>query len=167
MTKAAHLVRRAPPPANKTTDGDRIIALLQEHSTLTTTQIGQHLGITTDRAYRRMRPLVDGGRVRATRHTVKTATGAETSYLSFVLSGAGNQWANPRLPGMPGERFTTRETYTAPELKPYTGRPGANDHMQCGSVSGGVWQPYKPPGLMCVGAAGPVQIGGGQVRFAK
>jgi hypothetical protein len=168
MTKAIHLVSPIhKAPANKTTDGDRIIDLLKEHGTLTTTQVGKHLGMTTDKAYRRMRPLMDSGKVKATRHTTKTSTGAEVSHLSFVLSGATTRWANERPEGMPSGRFVTRDRYEGKELLPYTGRPDANDHMQCGSVEGGVWKPYTPPGLMCVGAAGPVPLSNGQVRFSK
>lgn len=51
-----------------------------------------------------------------------------------------------------------RPTYSGAELAPYQGRPEANNHMQHGSVVGGKWQPYTTPGLMCVGAAGPVAL---------
>ena len=63
--------------------------------------------------------------------------------------------------------YSTKKPYDGAELKPYEGRPDANDHKNFGSVVGGVWQPYKPPGLMCVGIAGPVPITGSQVRFSK
>ena len=59
---------------------------------------------------------------------------------------------------------TAGGTYNGAELKPYTGRPDANDHMACGSMVGGALRPYTPPGLMCVGAAGPVATGGGGTR---
>lgn len=52
-----------------------------------------------------------------------------------------------------------RPTYDGAELRPYEGRSDANDFKQHGSVVGGLWQPYKAPGLMCVGAAGPVSTG--------
>lgn len=61
-----------------------------------------------------------------------------------------------------------RPTYDGAELKPYTGRPDANDHMNCGTVVNGTWKPYTPPGLHLVGATGPVVLAsGGGRRFAK
>lgn len=59
-----------------------------------------------------------------------------------------------------------RPRYDGAELKPYEGRPGANDHMKCGTVVNGVHKPYTPPGLMCVGAAGPVPVSGGNRKLA-
>lgn len=60
-----------------------------------------------------------------------------------------------------------RPTYNGAELKPYTGRPGANDHMQFGSVVNGKTVPYSAPRPVCVGAAGPILSSHSQVRFAK
>ena len=68
---------------------------------------------------------------------------------------------------IPHKSGTVNGHYMGAELRPYEGRPEANDHMACGSMVGGVWRPYTPPGLMCVGAAGPVAVGGAQRgRFA-
>lgn len=58
-----------------------------------------------------------------------------------------------------GTNLFKRPDYDGAELRPYEGRTDANDHMQHGSVVGGKWTPYTLPGLMCVGAAGPVAIG--------
>ena len=66
----------------------------------------------------------------------------------------------------PLRNSTTNSNYDGAELRPYEGRTDANTHMQHGSVVGGVWQPYKAPGLMCVGAAGPVSTGSPGRRFA-
>jgi DNA-binding transcriptional ArsR family regulator len=66
----------------------------------------------------------------------------------------------------PVKNGTSSGFYDGAELRPYDGRPGANDHMQFGSVTNGKWTPYKPPGLMCVGAAGPVPVSIGTRRFA-
>ena len=61
-----------------------------------------------------------------------------------------------------------RPNYDGAELRPFTARPDANDHMNCGTVVGGVWKPYTPPGLHLVGAAGPVVLAsGGGRRFSK
>jgi hypothetical protein len=60
-----------------------------------------------------------------------------------------------------------RPVYKGEELKPYTGRPDANDHQQCGTIVNGVWKPYTPPGLMCVGISSPVaQQGAARGRFS-
>lgn len=68
---------------------------------------------------------------------------------------------------IPHRAGTAGGLYDGAELAPYTGRTDANDHMQHGSMVGGAWRPYTPPGLMCVGAAGPVPLGGAQRgRFA-
>jgi len=47
--------------------------------------------------------------------------------------------------------WNERPPYDGAELRPYEGRPDANQHMQYGSMVGGKWQPYKPPGLVCTG----------------
>ena len=68
----------------------------------------------------------------------------------------------------PSTDLFKRPVYDGAELRPYSGRPDANDHMNCGTVVGGVWKPYTPPGLHLVGAAGPVVLSaGGGRRFAK
>lgn len=60
-----------------------------------------------------------------------------------------------------------RQIYDGAELRPYEGRPGANDHQQFGSVVNGKQVPYTPPRPVCVGAAGPMNMVHGQVRYAK
>lgn len=60
-----------------------------------------------------------------------------------------------------------RPDYDGSELRQYEGRPGANDHMQHGSVVNGKPVPYTPPRPVCVGAAGPMSMVHGQVRYAK
>lgn len=68
---------------------------------------------------------------------------------------------------IPHRAGTAGGLYDGAELAPYTGREDANQHMLHGSMENGVWKPYTPPGLMCVGAAGPVPLGGAQRgRFA-
>lgn len=57
--------------------------------------------------------------------------------------------------------------YQGQELRPYEGRPGANDHMKCGTVVNGVHKPYAKPGSMCVGSALVETQGSGQRRFSN
>jgi hypothetical protein len=49
--------------------------------------------------------------------------------------------------------------YTCPELRPFDGRPGANDHMQHGSLRNGVAVPYAPPAPQCTGTKGVMTYG--------
>ena len=44
--------------------------------------------------------------------------------------------------------------YMGEELRPFTARPGANDHMQCGHLVAGRWAPYTPPTMSAAGVGG-------------
>jgi hypothetical protein len=57
------------------------------------------------------------------------------------------------------------EKYIPVELKPYEGRPGANDHLKYGSLVNGVKIPYRRPGLFCVGVAPTASLAGSARRF--
>ena len=49
-----------------------------------------------------------------------------------------------------------RDPYMGEELRPFTARPGANDHMQCGHLVAGRWAPYTPPTMSAAGVGGRV-----------
>lgn len=42
--------------------------------------------------------------------------------------------------------------YDGAELRTYTGRPDANQHMDHGRVENGTWTPYTRPGLVRTGS---------------
>jgi hypothetical protein len=66
---------------------------------------------------------------------------------------------------LPHKNGTVYEKYIPVELKPYEGRPGANDHLKYGSLVNGVKIPYRRPGLFCVGVAPTASLAGSARRF--
>lgn len=94
------------------------------------------------------------------------APARQSAKLTAPTNGPGytrSKWAEGQVVFKAAQARTVdthhmRGTYDGAELRPYTDRTDANDHMRHGSMVGGKWQPYTPPGLMCVGAAGPVAL---------
>lgn len=142
-----------PAPANKTGDGDRIIALLQQHGKLTSTQVGQHLGMSTDMAYRRLRTLTDSHKVRGLRSTSTTESGAELVTVHYVLPSANDvarqRWANERPEGQTGDKMTTSEVIPLPTWN--NPRPEGEQAFRLPSRVGDRLLPHVSPKSMCVG----------------
>ena len=140
-------------PRNKTTDGERILVLLQDHGSLSTSQIGQHLGLTTDKAYRRLRRLVDGGKVLSSRKTTKTASGAELVTVHYTLPGASDgarqRWANERPEGQTGDKMNTSQVIPLPTWN--NPRPEGEQAFLLPSRVGDRLLPHVSPKSMCVG----------------
>jgi len=83
-------------------------------------------------------------------HTGNTGSATASTTASDGRTAAQRQWSAGQV--LHASQISNegavwhRPTYDGAELRPYTGRPGANDHKQCGSMVGGKWQPYKPAG---------------------
>lgn len=83
-------------------------------------------------------------------HTGNTGSATASTTASDGRTAAQRQWSAGQV--LHASQISNegavwhRPTYDGAELRPYTGRPGANDHKRCGSMVGGKWQPYKPAG---------------------
>ena len=146
-------------PTKKTDLTSQVLACIKSNSGVTVQEIASQLNQPKDRVKVAVNNLsskdkIDAHSPRRSAPAKYTAAYQKPS-LSQPVNGPGcnlidlGKLATPT--DVPHRNSTTRDVYDGAELRPFDSRPGANDHMQHGSVSGGQWNPYTPPGLMCVG----------------
>lgn len=152
-------------PTKKTDLTSQVLACIKANSGVTVQEIASQLNQPKDRVKVTVSHLLRAEKI----ESICKKKGVPAKYtaayqkpsLSQPVNGPGcnlidlGKLATPT--DVPHRNSTTRDVYDGAALLPFDSRPGANDHMQHGSVSGGQWKPYTPPGLMCVGAAGPVE----------
>lgn len=162
----------------------RILETASRHpSGISALAVSDLTGLEIEEVARRMKQLRTQGRLKntakighpaiwkCTQKGLGIETDKPTTKMQQPKNGPGyTATKDPRFYAASSDRITNgtkRDVYTGCELKPYTGRPDANDHMNFGSVVNGIEVPYTPPRPVCVGVAGPVPLSTGQVRYAK